>query len=286
MLTSTEAGTDPSNIANAVVYPIEQLLVCTENVCNTMSSQRIRFDACCTMPELMNNDIRQTKAYYPYGADNVRAFPTNYPYLQTVEIREGTLFYYMQAYMSGWHNLQGDEFNIIGRYDFTMQLPPVPRAGQYEIRFGVATGSRVRSMAQVYFGTSPDKLTVTGIPMDLRIGGLEKRMENITVPSNVGWEADTDDEEYNDRVTKAMRTKGFMKAPYAWCNANGSGSPVRTFHYMSRRIIINTFLEPYKNYYIRFQSVLDAEAKEFFMDYFEYVAKEVYDNPEESEDIW
>ena len=286
VLTSTEAGTDPSNIANAVVYPIEQLLVCTENVCNTMSSQRIRFDACCTMPELMNNDIRQTKAYYPYGADNVRAFPTNYPYLQTVEIREGTLFYYMQAYMSGWHNLQGDEFNIIGRYDFTMQLPPVPRAGQYEIRFGVATGSRVRSMAQVYFGTSPDKLTVTGIPMDLRIGGLEKRMENITVPSNVGWEADTDDEEYNDRVTKAMRTKGFMKAPYAWCNANGSGSPVRTFHYMSRRIIINTFLEPYKNYYIRFQSVLDAEAKEFFMDYFEYVAKEVYDNPEESEDIW
>ena len=286
ILTSTEAETDASSIANAVVYPIEQLLVCTENVCNTMSSQRIRFDACCTMPELMNNDIRQTKAYYTYGADNVRAIPTNYPYLQTVEIKEGTLFYYMQAYMSGWHNLQGDEFNIIGRYDFTMQLPPVPRAGQYEIRFGVATGSRVRSMAQVYFGSSSDRMSVTGIPMDLRIGGLEKRMESITVPSNVGWEADTDDEEYNDRVTKAMRTKGFMKAPYAWCNANGSGDPVRTFHYMSRRIIINTFLQPYQNYYIRFQSVLDAEAKEFFMDYFEYVAKEVYDNPEESEDIW
>ena len=286
VLTSTEAGTDPSSIANAVVYPIEQLLVCTENVSNTMSSQRIRFDACCTMPEMMNNDIRQTRAYYPYGATNVRAIPTNYHYLAGVEIREGTLFYYLQGYMSGYHNLQGDEFNIIGRYDFTMQLPPVPRAGQYEIRFGVATGSRVRSMAQVYFGTNRDRMPAAGIPMDLRMGGLEKRMENITVPSNVGWEADTDDEEYNDRVTKAMRTKGFMKAPYAWCNANGSGSPVRTFHYMSRRIIINTFLEPYKNYYIRFQSVLDAEAKEFFMDYFEYVAKEVYDNPEESEDIW
>ena len=286
ILTNTEAGTDASNIANAIVYPLEQLLVCTENVCNTMSSQRIRFDACCTMPELMNNDIRQTKAYYPYGADNVRAVPTNYPYLQTVEIKEGTLFYYMQAYMAGWHNLQGDEFNIIGRYDFTMQLPPVPRAGQYEIRFGVATGSRVRSMAQVYFGTSPDKMTVTGIPMDLRIGGLEKRMESVTLPSNVGWEEDTDDEEYNNSVTKAMRTKGFMKAPNAWCNANGGGSPVRTFHYMSRRIILNTFLEPYQNYYIRFQSVLDAETKEFFMDYFEYVAKEVFDNPEEPEDIW
>lgn len=286
ILTNTEAGTDATSIANAVVYPIEQLLVCTENVCNTMSSQRIRFDACCTMPELMNNDIRQTKAYYPYGANNVRAIPTNYPYIDGVEIREGTLFYYLQAYMSGYHNLQGDEFNIIGRYDFTMKLPPVPRAGQYEIRFGVATGSRVRSMAQVYFGTSPDKMTVTGIPMDLRLGGLEMRDGSNTTPSNVGWEADTDDEEYNDRVTKAMRTKGFMKAPNAWCNNNGGGSPVRTFHYMSRRIILSTFLEPYQPYYIRFQSVLDAETKEFYMDYFEYVAKEVYDNPEESEDIW
>ena len=286
ILTSTEAGTDPSSISNAVVYPLEQLLVCTENVTNTMSSQRIRFDACCTMPELMNNDIRQTRAYYPYGATNVRAIPTNYPYLDGVEIREGTQFFYLQGYMSGWHNLQGDEFNIIGRYDFTMTLPPVPRAGQYEIRFGVATGSYVRSMAQVYFGTRRDRMAVTGIPMDLRLGGLEMRQPSGTTPSNVGWEADTDDEEYNDRVTKAMRTKGFMKAPNAWCNANGSGSPVRTFHYMSRRIIINTFLEPYQNYYIRFQSVLEQEAKEFYMDYFEYVAKEVYDNPEEAEDIW
>ena len=286
ILTSTEAGTDASNIANAIVYPLEQLLVCTENVCNTMSSQRIRFDACCTMPELMNNDIRQTRSYYPYGAQNVRAIPTNYPYIDGVEVREGTQFYYLQGYMSGWHNLQGDEFNIIGRYDFTMKLPPVPRAGQYEIRFGVATGSYVRSMAQVYFGTRRDRMAVTGIPMDLRLGGLEMRQPSGTTPSNVGWEADTDDEEYNDRVTKAMRTKGFMKAPNAWCNANGSGSPVRTFHYMSRRIIINTFLQPYQNYYIRFQSVLEAEAKEFYMDYFEYVAKEVYDNPEEAEDIW
>lgn len=287
ILTSSEAGTDASSIANAVVYPIEQLLVCTENVTNTMSSQRIRFDACCTMPEMMNNDIRQTKAYYPYGANNVRAFPTNYPYLQTVEIREGTLFYYLQAYMSGYHNLQGDEFNIIGQYDFTMKLPPVPRAGQYEIRFGVATGSYVRSMAQVYFGTDRNNMYVTGIPMDLRLGGKEMRMPGgMTSPSNVGWEEDTDDEEYNDRVTKAMRAKGFMKAPYAWCNANGAGSPVRTFHYMSRRIIISTFLEPYQNYYIRFQSVLEGQTYEFFMDYFEYVPKEVYDNPEESEDIW
>lgn len=286
VLTSTEAGTDASSIANAVVYPLEQLLVCTENVCNQLAGQRIRIDAGCMMPELMNNDVRAPRANYTYGANSVRAIPTSYPYISNVEIREGTLFYFLSGYPSPYHNLQGDEFNIIGRYDFTMQLPPVPRAGQYEIRFGVATGSYVRSMAQVYFGTNRAKMPAAGIPLDLRIGGREKRMDNIILPSDVGWEEDTDDEEYNDRVTKAMRTKGFMKAPNSWTNNIGSTNSVRTFHYMSRRILLNAFLTPYQNYYIRFQSVLDAEAKEFYMDYFEYVPKEVYDNPEELEDIW
>lgn len=290
ILDYSEAGTDASNIANAVVYPINNLLVCTENVCNQMSSQRIRIDAGCMMPELMNNDIRSQRAYYTYGATNVRAIPTNYPYLDGVEIREGTQFYYLQGYKSGYHNLQGDEYNIIGRYDFLMKLPPVPRSGQYEIRFGVATGSYARSMAQVYFGTSRDWMPAAGIPLDLRLGGLEWRSksgtQNMSSPSNVGWEEDTEDEEYNDRVTKSMRTKGFMKAPNSWTNQLGSSNSVRTFHYMSRRILVSTYLEPYQNYYIRFKSVLDEEAKEFYMDYFEYVPKEVYDNPEESEDIW
>ena len=286
VLNYSEAGTDASSVANAVVYPIEELLVCSQNVANQMGSERIRIDAGCMMPELMNNDIRSQRAYYAYGAPNVRAFPTNYPYIENIEIREGTQFYYLQGYKVNYHNLQADEYNIIGQYDFTIKLPPVPRAGQYEIRFGVATGSRVRSMAQVYFGSDRDKMYVTGIPMDLRIGGLEKRMGDVTLPSDVGWEEDTDDESYNDQVTKSMRTKGFMKAPNSWTNGTGASTPVRTFHYMSRRIILSTFLQPNRNYYIRFKSVLDDMTKEFYMDYFEYVPKEVYDNPEESEDIW
>ena len=286
ILSYAEAGTDDTSIANGIVYPIDNLLVCTENVSNQLGSQRIRVDACCLMPELMNNDIRQNRAFYSYGATNVRAIPTEYPYIESIKIREGTLFYYLQGYMSGYHNLQGDEFNIIGRYDFTMKLPPVPRAGQYEIRFGVATGSYVRSMAQVYFGTDPEAMPAAGIPMDLRLGGLEMRAGQQVTPSNVGWEEDTGDEEYDERVNKAMRTKGFMKAPNSWSNQLGSSTSIRTFHYMTRRIMVSAYLYPYQNYYIRFQSVLDQESKEFYMDYFEYVSKEVYDNPEELEDIW
>ena len=287
IMTYTESGCDSKSIANGIVYPIDRLLVCTENVINQMANNRIRIDAGCLMPELMNNDIRSHRAYYSFGATNCRGIPTNYPYIENIDIREGTLFYYLPGYLSSWHNLQGDEYNIIGRYEFTMKLPPVPRAGQYEIRFGVATGSRVRSMAQVYFGTDPNMMPAAGIPMDLRLGGLEKRMGSVTVPSNVGWEADKEgDDEYNDEVTKRMRTKGFMKGPNSWTNQMGSNTSIRTFHYMTRRIMVSTYLQPYRNYYIRFKSVLDEEAKEFYMDYFEYVAKEVYDNPEVPEDIW
>ena len=286
VLTYSEAGTDNSSIANGIVYPIDHLLVWSENVVNQMANQRIRIDAGCMMPELMNNDVRSHRAYYSYGATNCRGIPTNYRYIENIEIKDGTLFYYLPGYLSSWHNLQGDEYNIIGRYDFTMKLPPVPRAGQYEIRFGVATGSRVRSMAQVYFGSDPDMMPAAGIPMDLRLGGKEKRDGAITTDSGVGWEEDKDDQEYNDEVAKRMRAKGFMKAPNLWTNSMGSSTSIRTFHYMTRRIVVNTFLTPYQNYYIRFKSVLDYEDREFYMDYFEYVAKEVYDNPEQPEDIW
>lgn len=286
VLTSTEAGTDVSSIANGIVYPLDHLLVCSQNVVNQMGSQRIRIDAGCMMPELMNNDVRSHRAYYSYGATNCRGIPTNYPYIENIDIQDGTLFYYLPGYLSSWHNLQGDEYNIIGRYDFTMKLPPVPRAGQYEIRFGVATGSRVRSMAQVYFGSDPNMMPAAGIPMDLRLGGLEKRNGSVTTDSGVGWEEDTEDQEHNEEVNKRMRAKGFMKAPNLWTNSMGSGTSIRTFHYMTRRIMVSAYLTPYQNYYIRFKSVLDLEDREFYMDYFEYVSKEVYDNPEVPEDIW
>ena len=141
-------------------------------------------------------------------------------------------------------------------------------------------------MAQVYFGSTRDMMPAAGIPMDLRLGGLEKRVGSLTLDSNVGWEEDNGDIEHDDNVTKRMRTKGFMKAPNSWTTQLGGSYTVRTQHVMTRRIMVNAYLYPFRNYYIRFKSVLDDENKEFFMDYFEYVAKEVYDNPEEPEDIW
>ncbi|MCR5181251.1 MAG: fasciclin domain-containing protein [Bacteroidaceae bacterium] len=277
---STETG------LNGLIYPINKLLVCTENVRTQMMNQRIRIDVATMFPEMLSNDLHGIKQYYTEGATNCRGIPTNYHYLADVDIKEGTMFYYLPGLNRGWCNMEGDEFNVIGRYEFTMKLPPVPKAGHYELRFGVATGSSVRSMAQVYWGPDKDYMPAYGIPMDLRQSGLYRHLPSGNQESSIGWESDTNDEEYNDEVTKKMRNNGFMKGPESWCARLGTNETVRSYEYITRRIMISEDMEPNKNYYIRFKSVLDSENKEFFMDYIEYVAKEVYDNPIESEDIW
>lgn len=43
---------------------------------------------------------------------------------------------------------------------------------------------------------------------------------------------------------------------------------------------------PDKQYYLRFKSCIESERKEFYMDYIEYCDKNVYDNPDNPEDIW
>ena len=53
-----------------------------------------------------------------------------------------------------------------------------------------------------------------------------------------------------------------------------------------RHIVVRKTLDPNKTYYLKIKSVLDSDKKEFYMDYLEYVAKEIYDNPEKPEDIW
>ena len=54
----------------------------------------------------------------------------------------------------------------------------------------------------------------------------------------------------------------------------------------SRRIIWRGTMDPNQTYYVRFKSVLDSDKKELYMDYMELCPKEVYDNPEEPEDLW
>ena len=53
-----------------------------------------------------------------------------------------------------------------------------------------------------------------------------------------------------------------------------------------RHILLRQHIDANKTYYLRLKSVLDSDRKELYMDHLEWCAKEVYDNPEQPEDIW
>jgi hypothetical protein len=141
-------------------------------------------------------------------------------------------------------------------------------------------------MCQVYFGKDKKSLVAMGLPLDIRQAANYRNVSGTHIPSSIGWELDTDDDDYNAEVDKKMRNNGFMKGPQHYSATPGSSTAMRTNEMKLRRIMVSEDMDPDKEYYIRFKNVLDDESLQFFMDYFEFVSKDVYDNPVEPEDVW
>ena len=275
---------NPTDLINAYIYPIDEPLVYDETTRTNFQKQRLRFDVASMLPELMNNGYRANRS-----KEEKPGFPidANYKYLEDVDIEDGTRFYYLSGLGRNWNNWQGDEMNISGRYEFTFRLPPVPKAGTYELRYAVQSNSSVRSMCQVYFGTDKHNLPAMGIPLDIRMGGQWRRTSAGDFPSIVGWvQDDPKDDDYNAEVDKKMRNNGFMKGPIIYAFSPGGSNYARNDETTTRRIIVREYLYPDKVYYIKFKNVLDDDGKQHYMDYLEWCAKEVYDNPMTPEDIW
>ncbi len=269
-----------NNGGNGFYYPISKILICDATTRNNLTKERIRFDYVTMMPEMASNNLRQTGAY---GFEN--------GYFQNVvkATDETRTFYVREGYTNatgGWSDYQGDEFLFSGIYDFTLKLPPVPKSGQYEVRMGVSTNN-LRGMAQLYFGTDPDRLTPAGLPFDMRLGAQDD--------TKISW-AWKDDREA-DEITriendKALRSAGYMKGPaYVTVASEGGVSDIKNAsvtrynHKVLRRIVATQWLEQNQNYYLRVKSALSADDSQLFIDYFEYVPVEVY-NGGEAEDIW
>ncbi len=287
-----QSGNAQANTAiNGLIYTIQDinnptnLLVYTDETRKSLKNERMRYDLCALLPELANNSIRRPLAKFTDGDGDARAFHTNYPYFENMTFSDQTECYYLTGYNWGWQNYQGDEFNMVGRYDITLKLPPVPESGTYEIRY-VISANNTRGMCQVYWGEDKTSLPAMGIPLDLRMGGQERMTSAGTFPSIVGWDPDTNDEGVNADIDKRMRNNGFMKGPDYYCASVGSTESVRKSVNVNRRILLRENMEPNKTYYLKLKSVLDAEDAQFYFDFIEFCAKEVYDNPTAAEDKW
>ena len=265
-------------LINAIIYPIHQPIAYTENVRNQLAKQRLRYDAWELQPEAMNNDMRlvsQTDAIWYFSSDPDKQYFEN----ATVNSKQ-THFMLLSGRDQSWPNYQGDELLAEGVYDITITLPPVPKFGVYEIRMGVSTYSGTRGICQVYWGPRKDQLVAQGIPVNMQLGGNSSG-------NMLGWEVDTDDDDYNAEVDKKMRNNGFLKGPEYIVASAGGRETNRMNAGATRRIVVRESMSPDVQYYMRFKTVQpDYTTKQLFVDYLEWCPKEVYDNPETPEDIW
>lgn len=264
---------------NGYLYAIDAPLAYDENTRENLARTRIRMDCMSFFPEVMNNDIRRTPltdapsqwVHFPDDAE--------YKYIGNLSINEGSTFVYYNAYGFKFGSLCGDEVKCVGHWELTFTLPPVPKRGTYEVRYRILTNSD-RGVAQFYFGDNPHKLPVTGIPVNLTLGGADP----IT-----GWTEDVmGDDDANAEADKMMRNNGFMKGEENILILKNPGTTARDNKNRNivRRIITRQTLDPDKTYYLKIKSVLETERAEFYMDHIEYCPKEIYDNPEKPEDIW
>ena len=281
-----------NNIRNGIIYPIDKLLWYSDETRNNLQKQRIRWSVPSMWPEFMNNDIRCSTVTDEKHKNVYIPNEEEYKYLEDVDISKDTRFNYWTGRGNGWQNMQGDELSIRGLTDCTMRLPPVPQRGTYELRYAIQCGGVMRGMVQFYWGKDKDKLAAMGIPLDLRQAGdntLHTPSGNVISDIGGGDTAypDTDDDDYNAEVDKRMRNFGFMKGCNQYCaGAPGNATMMRGSNICVRRILFRQTMDPDETYYIRFKTVLDDDTRFFYMDYMEYCAKEVYDNPETPEDIW
>ena len=266
-------GENDNNARNGFYFPVDDLFMMDAATADAMGNERIRFDITTILPELMNSGARNVT--YMYFDDN------NYFNNITGCSDDTKLLYLTSAPVggTGWCDYEGDEFMVLGVYDFTLKLPPVPKDGTYELRMGVSQNS-LRGMCQIYFGEDEKSLLPVGLPYDMR-NQYTDQDENVAWFNENGLDEGTIIEK-----DKNMRNHGYMKGPKYFNRNDGSGNnTARDYSGNVRRIITTQNLKADKTYYIRFKSCLEDNASQFFSDYFEWCPRSVY-NGLDPEDRW
>ena len=235
---------------------IDDILVYSKKVREEVLNRRIRIDGSCLSPDFMNGYARM----YYMGKDEMM-IGFKHGFLADFKMHNNSTFIGCGNEQTGWRHYQGSGVCITGeKFDASVKLPPVPHDGTYEVRLGYSLGDD-RGIAQVYLNNEP-----CGIPISFR-----------NFDANIGWEADTDDEEENKAIDKAMRNRGFMKA----MDSYGSESePFRTYNNDVRRILTKQYLRADQDNWLRFRQILEGSTLYMSIDYIELCPKDVYDSPE------
>ena len=257
----SESGKVDQSALNGVFHYIDDLLLYNTTTARNVLNTRMRMDATTLSPDFMNNVGRernkpninsQVVTLYKPG------FVKNFIFNDQTKVGVRCDPDWSPSYQCG-------AIDILGQYDFSVKIPPVPE-GQYEIRFGMNMGND-RGVVQIYFDNQ-----ASGIPIDMRISKYDN--------PRIGAAQDGNDVEVNQRNDKDMKNRGFMKGMDSWFTGAGKTDTHRNFWNSVRVVVATLTIREGETHYIRFKNVIDNPAGLFPFDYLEICPKSVYDSPE------
>lgn len=284
--------------SNGYVHPISGVLAYKETVPNKVLNERLRFEFMSLFDESMTNRYRgytgaDLKSFFGRTDRNITAVRIPEGYFENMVIYNGDasrVYYLTKDQANGnygydcWNDYQGDELYCKGAYDFAIKLPPVPKDGTYELRFGYANNG-LRTIVQFYLGHSSDRSTMTpcDIPLD----------QNVDLKSTtVGWTDPNTDGDNGAAVDKAMHNRGWMRGPNYFSNKKyGEGSTARFKsdggqHHIRRVVTKQYFKQGEENWFRCKTAMPENTEAEFELDYIELVPVSVYNHPSLTEDVF
>jgi hypothetical protein len=264
---------------NGRYFYVEDILAFDVPTRDIAHNMRIRMDFSTIFPELMTNDVRLNernggRKYQDPDYDETAKYGRNYyfpnGYLKGVTINDSYFIYrrphdYYDCY-------EGDEFNLMGDFDITFKLPPVPYEGDWQVRLGYAA-EPTRGIAQFYFDDKP-----MGIPLD-----MTRQLDHASIVGS-DWKGDYTTMSTPDLATdqKVMKNKGFYRGAAGGYRYNGAGGSTTTIFATQpqtlRMVICTAHMDPNVDHYLRIRcvSVKKGNNNEFMLDYLELVPKSVY----------
>lgn len=284
--------------SNGYIHPISSMLIYKENVPNEVLNERLRFDFMALLDESMTNRFRSytgadLKSFFGRTDGNITSVRFPEGYFENMVIYNGEasrVNYLTRDHANGyhgydcWNDYQGDELYCKGAYDFAIKLPPVPKDGTYELRFGYVNNGK-RTIVQFYLGHSSDRSTMTpcDIPLD----------QNVDLKSTtVGWTDPNTDGDNGAAVDKAMHNRGWMRGPNYFSNMkHGEGSTAR-FKYDNgqhhiRRVVTKQYFKQGEENWFRCKTAMPENTEaEFQLDYIELVPATVYNHSSLTEDVF
>ena len=288
---------DNANIStlNGYIHPIRNVLLYDANVADGVLYERLRFDVCAIFDEMISNNIRRATEAELRGMNSDQAasnsrfagngtvrLPEDFCRNLVVYNGEETKVFYLSGQNVPWANMQGDEINCVGKYDFAMRLPPVPD-GMYELRLGYSSHSN-RGMVQIYMGRTSQLADMypIDIPLDMRHVSDDGDVPDVFT----GWISTTKTNDSGMATDADMRNRGFMRGPYSYTVGKGGSTNLRNTRNAARRILVKQNFEQ-GDYWLRFKTMLpEKDNTMFHLDYIELVPEDIWNNEVYAEDIY